>query len=154
MSGEITLIADRLQLCNDDIGSLTSFKEPPPFVEVDYPPFSCVIPPEFTEEVHTGIVWQDYVFRLEFYLRPYGEKGLTTAEETSQGVRDMYTYHELIKDYYNTHRRLSTDALPKLEIVTRDILMQGSPQFPMTAHDGNPYFGLIYNITVRVVLES
>lgn len=154
MAGEITLVADRLKLCNADISGLTSFKEPPPFVEVDYPPFSVVIPPEFTEDVHTNMVFQTYIFRLEYYIRPYGERSLTTAQETSQGVADMYTYHELIKDYYNTHRRLATNTLANLEIVMRDIVMQGSPQFPMPAHDGNPYFGLSYNITVQVVLKS
>lgn len=154
MATEIGTILTRLQLCNADISGLTSFREPPPFIEVDYPPFSCIIPPSYTEIVHTGHAQRTFTIPMEYYIRPYGEKGLTTAQETSQGVSEMITYLELVTDYYNTHRRLNTNALDKLEFVIADIVIQATPQFPMTAHDGNPYFGLVITLTVQILVKT
>jgi hypothetical protein len=154
MAGEIGDILDRLQLCNDDIASLNSFRLPPPIVESDYPPFIYSIPPTLSEVVHTGRVLRTTTVAMECLVRPFGEKNLTTAAETSQGVEDMATYLELIVDYYNTHRKLRTNTLPDLEFVAKDIVIQASPQFPMTGHDGNPYFGLVINLTIEYLVRS
>lgn len=154
MATEIGTILTRLQLCNDDITGLTSFREPPPQIEVDYPPFIYLIPPSYTEVVHTGHAFRTFNFPMECLVRPYGERGLTTAQETSLGVQEMITYLELITDYYSVHRRLSTLTLAELEFIIADIVIQGTPQFPMTGHDGNPYFGLAINITAQVLVKT
>lgn len=154
MATEINSILTRLQLCNDDISGLTSFREPPPQVEVDYPPFIYIIPPSYTETVHTGHALRTFTIPMECLVRPFGERGLTTAQETSLGVQEMLTYLELITDYYNTHRRLQTDSLAALEFVIADITLQGTPQFPITGHDGNPYFGLVITLTVQVLVKT
>lgn len=154
MATEIGDILTRLQLCNAEITGLNSFRLPPPIVEPDYPPFIYSIPPTLAEEVHTGMVLRKTAIIMECLVRPFGEKNLTTAAETSQGVEDMATYLERIVDYYNTHRRLHTSTEPKLEFVMKDIVIQASPQFPMTGHDGNPYFGLVINLSIEYLVRS
>lgn len=155
MAGEIDLILTRLQLCNDDITGITSFKLPPSQAETTYPPFIYALPPSYSEERFSAfLVVKRWEFPLELMVRPFEENIIVIADETSTGVNETITYVERVIDYYNSHRRLSTDALASLEFITKDVLLQATPQFPLTGHDGGLYFGVTFNLQIEGITET
>lgn len=160
MSSEIRTILTRLQLCQADIGTITtSYDDPPRDVkQMELPLSYCVfnsfsdLPTDPKSDV------QVYTFTIEVLVKWIDDKNINTSG-ISQGVTLTTNIIDDVAEYYRNHRTLSTNALDTLAGVYVDsnvvgIRFNGSMEIPLPAHDGKDYIGARFQINVPMLIDT
>ena len=143
-------ILTRLAAMHTDEGSATVFKLPPPVVRRTEIPLLYAVPTGFSEvQTSQSTIERAYTFVIEVLVLDIDTDNLTAAS-LSQGVVSTTTIMESMTTYYNAHRLLTTSSLGILDNVNFGMTIDAEGVVvPLVGHDGNPYIGTRFNLTVN-----
>jgi len=152
-------ILTRLKDMHSEIASLNEFKEPPTQILLGATPLCYAIARGFEEFPETeDLIQRDYRIDVEVLVRRWDEDQIS-ATITSQGTQEVHTWIATMTSYYSDHRMMATDAVsgataelayirhPGIGIACEGLI------FPLTASDGNLYFGTRFNLRVPMAVE-
>lgn len=157
----IGAILDRLALMHADIPTqtidgkaikVTVYREAPPVIQKRRLPLCYGVYLGFTETPQAeAAIQRSYRFQVEMLVQH-----LTASEMGNGGavkaIRWATLLAEAFDDYYNSHRFLSTDALPDLEIVIAPMAYTNEADDPIISYDGNSYIGTVFTLTIESVV--
>jgi hypothetical protein len=154
-----TLVVDRLELCNQAIGGLTVFKQPPvnalpPQVfPICYTLVGPMLTPIPIETIGAGqiTVIRDYVVRV--FGDPVGSTLDNSPTAGAQGLVDLLPWFNRFRQYFIGHPKLETTTLGALNYMTGQLVLLDGGLSEKPAPGGADHFAIDITLTIAMRVQ-